>query len=142
MTDFTLHVNVRIEAPELCAALTRLAGAWPTTPAVAAPATQPAAPAPMPSEAAVPAAPPVAAVPVAPSAPTSVPTVPVSAPTALARQYSFPDIQRAATGLCDAGKRDAVMALLEQYQIKALSGLSPEQYGAFATALRGLGAKL
>lgn len=134
MTDFTIHI--KIEAPELCAVLGALAGArpmlQPSVPSVAA------APAPHSAQ------PPALAVPVA-SAPMAAPVAPppaaVAAPTA-ARQYDFKELQLAATSLCDAGKRDAVMALLGQFQIKALSGLSPEQYGAFATALRGLGAKI
>lgn len=151
MTNFNLNVNVKIEAPELCAALTLLAGGRPgIVPEITPPpASQPVVPSPEPVQAPAVAAPVVAApaaVPVAPPpvvpAPAPIPTAPVSAPTAPARQYSFPDIQRAATGLCDAGKRDGVMALLGQYQIKALSELPPEQYGAFATALRGLGAKI
>lgn len=159
MTNFNLNVNVKIEAPELCAALTLLAG---PRPAAMAPAARPAAPGPVPApgSAAVPTAPlaiqPAAPSPVPVSAPAAVPVVPsqaapvapaapvpsVAAPTAAPRQYAFTDLQLAATALCDAGKRDAVLALLEQFQVKALSGLSPEQYGAFATALRGLGAKI
>lgn len=141
MTDFTLHV--KIEAPELCAALALLAG----NRSAAAPAMfQDPIPAPLQAQVSAPAAPPapVAVTPAAApiSAPVPTPAAPVPAPTAAARQYNFPDIQRAATDLCDAGKRDAVLALLGQYQIKALSELPADQYGAFATALRGLGAKI
>lgn len=154
MTDFNLHVTVKIEAPELCAALTLLANARP----VISPGAKTGLPAvlnvvPTLSSAATPVKPAPAVAPVAPRvitpAQTPMPDVPApqlaapaSVPTAPTRQYSFPDIQRAATSLCDAGKRDGVMALLSQYQIKALSELPQEQYGAFATALRGLGAKI
>lgn len=169
MNEFVFRV--KIEAPEVCAVLAQLLGAlravptsapvpvtgvpepsFGTPPApgpISAPApVQPAPPAQAPVPLAVAPGPvqaapvqasvaaPIAAAPVAPT-----PTVP-TAPTAPARQFQFEDIQLAATSLVDAGKRDAVLGLLGQFQVRALSELPADQYGAFATALRGLGAKI
>ena len=44
--------------------------------------------------------------------------------------------------LAQAGKMPQLMALLQQYGVQAVTQLRPEQYGEFATALRGLGAQL
>jgi hypothetical protein len=42
----------------------------------------------------------------------------------------------------DNGKQSQLLALLKQFDVRSMSQLEPAQYGAFATALRGLGAKL
>ena len=39
-------------------------------------------------------------------------------------------------------KMSELMALLQQFGVPAISELKPEQVGAFATALRGLGANI
>ena len=108
--------------------------------AVSGPAVQAA----QPSSAPVPVTPVPVAQPAAAPAPVAQPIAapaPVAAPTT-ARAFRFEDIQLAATSLCDTGKRAEVLALLAKYGIQALSALPAEQYGAFATELRGLGAKI
>lgn len=63
--------------------------------------------------------------------------VPTTAPT-----YQIADLARAAATLMDAGKQPQLLALLAQFGVQSLGQLKPEQFGQFATALRGLGAKL
>ncbi|MFB7301705.1 hypothetical protein [Heyndrickxia sporothermodurans] len=63
--------------------------------------------------------------------------VPTSAPT-----YTMEQLAVAATQLMDAGKRDQLLQLLASFGVQALTALPQEQYGAFATKLRELGAKI
>ena len=141
-TNFTLDVNIHLPAAVLDF-LERLS----TGHAVSGPAVQAAsipAPAAQPSPAPVPVTPVPVAQPAAAPAPVAQPApapAPAAAPTT-ARAFRFEDIQLAATSLCDTGKRAEVLALLAKYGIQALSALPAEQYGAFATELRGLGAKI
>lgn len=73
--------------------------------------------------------------PVAPAEPTpAVPTTEVS--------YDINQLAVAATGLVDAGKRDQLLALLSKFGVQALTMLPKDQYGAFATELRALGANI
>lgn len=149
MNDVTL--TIKFEAPDLVAAIMRLAAAISPAPnaapiapfavpqpPVAAPVT-PAAPvvpvSPVPTAAS---APPVGA-PVAPPAPApAAPAVPVAgAPT-----YTLGQISRAGAALVDAGKMESLLGLLSRYGIQAITQLAPEQYGAFATELRALGAQI
>lgn len=83
-----------------------------------------AAPAPTPDPAPAPSAPPVTA------APTAAP------------QYTLEQIMKAGAGLVQAGKMEQLSALMTQYGVNDVTKLPPAQYGAFATALRGLGAAL
>lgn len=141
-TNFTLDVNIHLPAAVLDL-LERLS----TGQAMSGPAVQPApvpAPAAQPSPALAPVTPVPVAQPAAAPAPVAQPApapAPAAAPTT-ARAFRFEDIQLAATSLCDTGKRAEVLALLAKYGIQALSALPAEQYGAFATELRGLGAKI
>ena len=141
-TNFTLDVNIHLPAAVLDF-LERLS----TGHAVSGPAVQAAsipAPAAQPSPAPVPVTPVPVAQPAAAPAPVAQPVpapAPAAAPTT-ARAFRFEDIQLAATSLCDTGKRAEVLELLTKYGIQALSALPAEQYGAFATELRGLGAKI
>ena len=149
-TNFTLDVNIHLPAAVLDF-LERLS----TGHAVSGPAVQAAsipAPAAQPSPAPVPVTPVPVAQPAAAPAPVAQPApapvaqpapapAPAAAPTT-ARAFRFEDIQLAATSLCDTGKRAEVLELLTKYGIQALSALPAEQYGAFATELRGLGAKI
>lgn len=141
-TNFTLDVNIHLPAAVLDF-LERLS----TGHAVSGRTVQAApvpAPAAQPSPAPVPVTPVPVAQPAAAPAPVAQPApapAPVAAPTT-ARAFRFEDIQLAATSLCDTGKRAEVLALLTKYGIQALSALPAEQYGAFATELRGLGAKI
>ena len=68
----------------------------------------------------------------APAAP-----VPTSAPS-----YTLDDLTRAAIPLMDSGKQPALLQLLKDFGVEALPLLRQEQFGAFATALRGLGAQI
>lgn len=63
--------------------------------------------------------------------------VPTAEPT-----YTYDQLAVAATSLLDAGRKDELMSLLAQFGVQALTELKPEQYGAFATALRQLGARI
>ena len=62
-------------------------------------------------------------------------------PTATAT-YTIDQLAYAASPLLDAGKLPELQALLNQFGVNMLTELPAEQYGAFATALRGLGAKI
>lgn len=143
LTDPIITVNVTLTTPE---AVTAFFHALNGSPQAALPAVLSSigvTPAPAISEPA-PAAPvytPTAAVPVTPTvtpvnAPAPVP-VPTSAP-----EYTFDVLARAAAPLMDAGKTPDLQALLRSFNIQALTQLPKEQYGAFATGLRGLGARI
>jgi hypothetical protein len=64
-------------------------------------------------------------------------TVPTSAQT-----YTMEQLAVAATQLVDAGRRTELLELLSSFGVQALTALPKEQYGAFATQLRALGAKI
>lgn len=141
-TNFTLDVNIHLPAAVLDFLERLSTGHAVSGPAV--PAASVPAPAAQPSPAPVPVTPVPVAQPAAAPAPVAQPApapAPAAAPTT-ARAFRFEDIQLAATSLCDTGKRAEVLALLAKYGIQALSALPAEQYGAFATELRGLGAKI
>lgn len=59
-----------------------------------------------------------------------------------AQSYSADDLARAAMTLMDAGRMNDLQALLAQFGITSLPELPESQRGAFATALRGMGAKI
>lgn len=63
--------------------------------------------------------------------------VPTSAVT-----YTLDELARAAMALMDSGKQPDLLQLLASFGVEALPALPPAQYGAFATALRGLGAQI
>lgn len=63
--------------------------------------------------------------------------VPTSAPA-----YNMEDLARASTQLMDAGKQQDLLNLLAQFGAQSLMQVPQEQYGAFATKLRELGAKI
>lgn len=163
-----MEMKITVEAPDLAASILKLAKAiasgpdpdiltpdeplpvasYPTAPAPAPAA--PVSPAPVtPTQTPTPApAPPVAAPSPAPAptagqtsaAPgnTPAPTVPVAgAPT-----YTLDQISRAGASLVDAGKMQQLLELLGRYGVQAVTQLQPEQYGAFATELRALGAQI
>lgn len=98
---------------------------------------------------------PVQAVPVqtAPVQTTPVQTAPVqtvpvqpapvqTAPITSQCTYTVEQIQLACAPLMDAGRQTELVGLLAQFGVQSLPQLPPEQYGAFVTALRGLGAKI
>ena len=81
---------------------------------------------------------PTAPTPAAPSGNPAAPVVPVSGtPT-----YTLDQISRAGASLVDAGKMQQLLGLLSRYGVQAVTQLKPEQYGAFATELRSLGAQI
>ena len=90
------------------------------------------------------AAPMAPTVPVAPSVPAATPaanTTPVPVPTA-APQYTLDMIATAGSALIDAGKMGQLMQLLAKYGVASLTELAPESYGAVASELRALGARI
>ena len=102
------------------------------------------------SQTAVPTAP-AASAPAAPVAPGAVPTTPVTpapavqAPTTVptsTHTYTPDELAKAAMPLMDAGKQQELIGLVHQFGASSIPELRPEQYGAFATALRGMGAQI
>lgn len=77
------------------------------------------------------------AAPVTPPATPPVAPVQTSAPS-----YTMDDLTKAAVMLMDSGRQADLLNLLAQFGVEALPALPQEQYGAFATALRGLGAQI
>ena len=135
-----LEVKVTIAAPELTGAINNLAAAIGGKAAAPAP-TPAAAPMPAPQSTAAPAPVPMPApTPVAAPAPASypAPNVPLAAPP----QYTVDQIMAAGATLMDAGKVNELMNLLHSFGVQAVMDLKPEQLGAFATAMRELGAKI
>lgn len=132
--------------------------AYPTTPAPAAPVAPVAAPvSPAPVNPTPGPAPTTAAPVVAPSpSPTPVTNAPTAGPTSAAPgntpapavpvagapTYTLDQISRAGASLVDAGKMQQLLELLGRYGVQAVTQLKPEQYGAFATELRALGAQI
>lgn len=163
-----MEMKITVEAPDLAASILKLAKAIASgpdpdilTPDEPLPvASYPTAPAPAPAPA--PAAP-VSPAPVTPTqtpAPTATPPVAAPAPTAGqtsaapgntpaptvpvtgAPTYTLDQISRAGASLVDAGKMQQLLELLGRYGVQAVTQLLPEQYGAFATELRALGAQI
>ena len=70
-------------------------------------------------------------------------TTPIMTPVqTTAATYTLDDLSRAAMPLMDAGKQEDLIRLVGQFGVASLQDLPPEQYGAFATALRGMGAQI
>lgn len=117
----------------------------PAAPAPLQGALQAAAPAPVVPQA--PVAPVVPAQPVAPQQmvmPQTVPQ-PVEAPAPVpstAPSYKMDDLARAAASVVDAGKQPELMQILASFGVVSLPEIPADQYGAVATALRGLGAQI
>ena len=144
-----MEVIVKIEAHELAASINKLADAISGHAPAASMATVGPALVAAPVEAPAPVNPahaPVAmtapAQPVAPTATspgnTAAPAVPVSS----APSYTLDQISRAGASLVDAGKMQQLLELLSRYGVQAITQIQPEQYGAFATELRALGAQI
>lgn len=139
--DFTL--NIKIEAtPEFCKALDNIANTITAAFCVTAASNvdagtlrQAVAENPAPVQVATP----PAAVPVAeePPAPAPVPTVPTTA-----QEYTQDQLALAASKLMDEGRIAELQQLLASFQVDSLVKLPKAQYGAFATKLRELGAKI
>lgn len=69
------------------------------------------------------------------------PTQGASVPTS-AQSYTMEQLAVAATQIVDAGRRTELVNLLSSFGVQALTALPKDQYGAFATQLRALGAKI
>ena len=83
----------------------------------------------------------------APTIPNSAaaPTAPMpTAPLAEAPKFTIDEITKAGGDFAQnsAANRGALINLLQQFGVQAVTQLRPEQIGPFATALRGLGAKI
>lgn len=84
------------------------------------------------------------------STPASVPTqtTPVQTPSAQTvvqtsqHEYTMDELARAAMTLMDKGGMAELQKLLAGYGCETLQQLPKEQYGSFATALRGMGAQI
>ncbi|ERM17325.1 hypothetical protein [Brevibacillus laterosporus] len=154
-----MNFTITISAPELASAIQSLAQAITNNPHISTAESVPATPAPS-------VAPPVG-VPVqqplqgvqqqyVPSTPTSYQqpqqqtqpvqqsfnTTPVAAVPTTTQTYTMDQLAVAATQLNDAGRRAELVSLLSSFGIQALTALPQEQYGAFATKLREMGAKI
>ena len=79
---------------------------------------------------------PVASDPVTPTA-TAQATVPTSQ-----HEYTMDELARAAMTVMDKGGMTQLQQLLAGYNCETLQQLPQEQYGSFATALRGMGAQI
>ena len=75
-------------------------------------------------------------------APVTPPPVQQAPVQTAAPSYSADDLARAAMTLMDSGRQGDLINLLAQFGTEALTQLPQEQYGAFATALRGVGAPI
>lgn len=139
-----LEVKVTIEAAELAAAINNLASAMGASAgASVAPAMRPMSAVAEQIHVPTPMAPmPAPMAPVAPPAPAAAvscpaPSVPLAPP-----QYTVDQIMAAGATLMDSGKVMELMNLLHSFGVQAVMDLKPEQLGAFATAMRDLGARI
>lgn len=68
---------------------------------------------------------------------------PAAIPTShVAQSYTVEQLQMAMAPLVDAGKMKDIRALLNSFGVPSIMDLQPDQYGALATALRGMGAQI
>lgn len=80
--------------------------------------------------------------------PTPQPTTPAGYPAGAplpaspGPQYTVDQIMAAGSTLMDSGKSAELINLLHSFGVQAVTALKPEQLGAFATALRQLGAQI
>ena len=85
--------------------------------------------------------------PVQPTAPATAPasqttpTQPAAVPTT-EHTYTAEELQGAAVALGDKGMMAQLQDMLHQFGVNSLPELPAEKYGAFATALRGMGAQI
>ncbi|AYO30227.1 hypothetical protein D2962_05985 [Biomaibacter acetigenes] len=140
-----MNISIKIDAPELAGAIQALAAALlemskPVSESMPTPEPEPTPIAQFkPSPTAVPTTPistsqPIPEPVITPAPPTTVPTTP--------QTYTMEQLAVAATQLVDAGRRMELVALLNSFGVQALTALPKEQYGAFATKLREMGAKI
>lgn len=140
MTNGT--ISITLQAPELVTAIAQLAEALMGKPMPAAlPIETPisAIPAAAPTPAAISPVPTAAAV---PSQDTAIQPPASPVPVAVAPTYTLDALARAGATLAQSGKMEEALALLARYGVQTVNQLKPEQYGAFATELRALGAQV
>lgn len=163
-----MNISIEIKAPELATAILSLAEALkgtslpvPQQPLIPAAPVQPEPTQPVYQAPTQPVyqAPPVQQIPeqptnVVPITPVQQPVqqqppvqqqAPVAPPQAVPTStatYTMDQLAVAATQLVDAGRRDDLLQLLASFGAQALMQLPKEQYGAFATKLREMGAKI
>ncbi len=142
-----MAMTIKVEAPDLVAALMRLAAAVNPDPNILTPdEPRPQMPAPAPAAPIAPLAPTVppapAAAPVPPAAPPAPAPAAPAVPVTTAPTYTLDQIAKAGASLVDAGRMEPLLALLSRYGVQAVTQLAPEHYGAFATELRALGAQI
>lgn len=159
-----MEMKIKIEVPDLAAAVEKLAAAMTVDPNILTPdaprpqmsAPAAAVPPQMPTLAAGPAPatpqtpapmtpPPAPAVPATPPTPVPAPVLQSAAPAvpvAGAPTYTLDQISKAGATLVDAGKMEPLLGLLTKYGVPAITQLQPAQYGVFATELRALGAQI
>ena len=70
------------------------------------------------------------------------PAPPPSVPVAEAPKYTLKQLMDAGAELMDANKIEELRNLIASFNVEAVTNLAPEQFGAFATELRKLGAKI
>ena len=120
-------------APQPAVPVSQMAPVVPVQPTVpvapAVPVQQPVVPT-APVQSAAPAASPVPTAPIQPTVPTST------------RTYTPDELAKAAMQLMDSGRQNELLELLLQFGTNSIPALQPSQYGAFATALRGMGAQI
>lgn len=92
---------------------------------------------------------PIAKAPMEPAPPVTPPPVaaapvPTAVPVAAAPAITLEQVAKAGAELIgtDPAKMPELFALLKQFDVPAVNALKPEQIGPFATALRGMGAKI
>lgn len=127
-----LEIKVTIEASELATAINRLGEALGAKTAVDPTSVQTVSA-------------PVHTAPAPVQTAGSVATAPVNqsaVPLATTPQYTVDQIMTAGATLMDAGRVNDLMNLLHSFGVQAVTDLKVEQYGAFVTALRNLGAKI
>lgn len=69
-------------------------------------------------------------------------TTPIAAPTTPVAAYTLEQLSLAAAPLMDAGKTEALVALLQSFGVQTLQQLPHEKYNDFAVAIRGMGAQI
>lgn len=92
---------------------------------------------------------PIAQAPIEPAPPVTPPPaaaapIPTAVPVAAAPAITLEQVAKAGAELIGTtpAKMPELFALLKQFDAPAVNALKPEQIGPFATALRGLGAKI
>ena len=69
-------------------------------------------------------------------------TMQTAAPVVQQTGYTLEQLSLAAAPLIDAGKMRELMDLMKSFNVQTLQDLPPEQYGAFATGIRAMGAQI